>query len=170
MLWETEEYWDTGHFQNKGAAGGLDLRHPKNTHLCFILFSTLSCLLTHFFLIFYPFCPQIRSTFYTAHIKSNESVHPHCSAESIRYCISVHSFCSCRSIPRCPVCIAYSQLLMTVWAKMRMYPSEVETCSIIIVGCNPVIRIAIHDVMTTCTYQKLVLRFGRTTEYTRTEN
>ena len=27
MPWEIGEYWDTGHFQNNGAAGGLDLRH-----------------------------------------------------------------------------------------------------------------------------------------------
>ena len=27
MLWGIGEYWDTGHFQNNGAAGGLDLRH-----------------------------------------------------------------------------------------------------------------------------------------------
>ena len=28
MLWGIGEYWGMGHFQNKGAAGGLDLRHP----------------------------------------------------------------------------------------------------------------------------------------------
>ena len=27
MLWEIGGYWGMGHFQNKGAAGGLDLRH-----------------------------------------------------------------------------------------------------------------------------------------------
>ena len=39
MLWEIEEYWDTGHFQNKGAAGGLDLRHPycRCNSFCFVV-------------------------------------------------------------------------------------------------------------------------------------
>ena len=27
MLWEIGGYWGMGHFQNNGAAGGLDLRH-----------------------------------------------------------------------------------------------------------------------------------------------
>ena len=27
MLWGIGEYWGMGHFQNNGAAGGVDLRH-----------------------------------------------------------------------------------------------------------------------------------------------
>ena len=40
---------------------------------------------------------------------------------------------------------------------MLLYPSEKETCATIIVGRNPIIRIAIHDAMATSACQKLVL-------------
>ena len=85
-----------------GAAGTLNLRHPKNTHLCFFLFSTLFCLLTHFFLIFKPFCPKIRSTLFMAHSKSTKSVRPHCSAHSIRRCISVPLALRVQKYPKMP--------------------------------------------------------------------
>lgn len=63
---------------------------------------------------------------------------------------------------RHPVCIAYSQLLLTVWAEMLLYPPEKETCATIIVGCNPVIRIANHNAIPAfriCRYIKRVQPF-----------
>lgn len=46
MPWEIGEYWGMGHFQNNGAAGGLDLRHRyyRYTGIPFLIAGDVYCL------------------------------------------------------------------------------------------------------------------------------